>query len=311
MDKMETILITGGTGMIGSALTKALTGMGYHVVILTRNAKDKKATPVLSYAEWDPEKQTIDEAAVKKADHIIHLAGANVAGKRWSEKRKQEIIGSRVKSGELIVKALKEIPNQVKTVISSSAIGYYGPDPQIPNPHPFTEESRPANDFLGTVVQQWEVAISPVTGIGKRLVIVRTGIVLSKEGGAYAEFVKPLKFGIASILGKGTQIVSWIYIEDLVRMYIDAIENKNRRGVYNAVAPVPVSNKDLILEIARQRNKIYVAGKVPEFVLKAMLGEMSIELLKSATVSAAKIEKEGFVFIFPSIQTAIRKLVAS
>jgi uncharacterized protein (TIGR01777 family) len=311
MDKMETILITGGTGMIGTALTKALTGMGHHVVILTRNAKDKKATPALSYAAWDPEKQTIEEAAVKKAGHIIHLAGANVAGKRWSEKRKKEIIDSRVKSGELIVKALKNIPNQVKTVISSSAIGYYGPDPQIPNPHPFTEENKPANDFLGTVVQQWEAAISPVTGLDKRLVILRTGIVLSKEGGAYAEFVKPLKFGIASVLGKGTQIVSWIHIDDLVRMYIDAIENENRQGIYNAVAPAPVSNRDLILEIARQRNKIYAAGKVPGFVLKAMLGEMSVEVLKSATVSAAKMENEGFVFFFPSIQTAIRKLVAS
>ena len=308
---MATILITGGTGLIGTALSKALIERGDSVIILTRNAVKKKSINNLSYAEWDLEKQTIDEAAIQKADFIIHLAGANVAEGRWTKKRKQEISDSRVKSGELIVKALQEISNKVKAVISSSAIGYYGPDRQIQNSKPFVETDKPNNDFLGSVVQQWERAIEPVKDLDKRLVVLRTGIVLSINGGAYAEFVKPLKFGIASILGNGKQIVSWIHIDDLVRIYIEAMNNESFHGVYNAVAPDPVSNKNLILEIAKQRNKFYVEGKVPVFVLKAILGEMSIEVLKSTTVSSEKIQKEGFQFLFPVINVAIKNLRAS
>jgi uncharacterized protein len=304
---MATVLISGGTGLIGTALTSALVAKGYEVIVLTRSKRGTTQKNV-SYAVWDVKNGIIDPDAIKRADYIVHLAGANVAGKRWTDERKKEIVGSRVKSGELLVKSLKETNNKVKAVISSSAIGYYGPDPTNVNARPFVETDNPYNDFLATTVQQWEAAIEPVKQLGKRLVLLRTGIVLSNQGGAYAEFKKPLKFGVASVLGTGKQIVSWIHIDDLVRLYIQAIEDERWNGVYNAVSPHPVSNEELIKEMANQRGKLHFTAKVPAAILKIMLGEMSIEVLKSTTVSSAKSENEGFQFLYPTIKDALVSL---
>ena len=193
-------------------------------------------------------------------------------------------------------------------MISASAIGWYGADPTIPNPSAFTETDNAAADFLGTTCVQWEQSIQPVTELNKRLVIFRTGIVLSNKGGAYAEFKKPLRFGVASLLGSGTQIISWIHIDDLVNLYIAAIENKSWQGFYNAVAPHPVSNKTLIQAIAKQRGGFYITAPVPAIALKAALGEMSTEVLKSTTVSSRKIEQAGYTFSFPHIDAAVQDL---
>jgi uncharacterized protein (TIGR01777 family) len=308
---MITVLITGGTGLIGNAITKALLDRNYKVIVLSRNTSNRKpATGNLSYSQWNIKEQTIDKDAVAKADYIIHLAGAGVADKRWTKKRKQEIVDSRVKSGELIVKTLKENTNHVKAVISSSGIGWYGPDPVIPNPHPFTEDDRANDDFLGNTCLQWERSLDPVTTLGKRLIKFRTGIVLSNEGGALKEFKSPMRFGIAAILGSGKQIASWIHIDDLVQLYITAIENENINGVYNAVAPNPVSNKELTLQLAKKiRGKFFIPVHVPSFVLKIVVGELSIEVLKSATVSCGKIQNTGFNFLYPSIDIALKDLL--
>src|SRR6187401_432188 len=275
---METVLITGGTGMIGKALTQALIERGFNVTILTRSLNDKQKTgnDKLSYAVWDVEKQTIDRNAFAKADYIIHLAGASVAEKRWTKKRKQEIVSSRVDSGKLIADSLKNLPNKIKTVISATAIGWYGPDKN--DGKKFREDDPSSNDFLGQTCKQWEGAIEPASFLGKRLVKLRIGIVLSNEGGAYVEFKKPLKFGFATILGNGKQIVSWIHIDDLIRAILFAMENERMEGVCNAVAPHPVSNKELVLKIARkERGRSYFPVHVPTFALKIRLGEMSIE----------------------------------
>jgi hypothetical protein len=304
---MTTITITGGTGMIGAALTKKLAAKGHNIIILSRKAKAPSGR--ILYKEWDVEKGTIDSTAVTEADYIVHLAGANVADGRWTEKRKKEIVDSRVKSGNLLVKTLHNQPNKVKAVISASAQGWYGADPHIPNPKPFVETDGADNDFLGRTCQLWEEAISPVAAMGKRLVIFRIGIVLSKEGGAFAEFKKPLTFGAATILGKGNQVVSWIHLDDLVRLFTTAIEDNTWQGVYNAVAPYPVSNKELILEIARQRGKFSIPFHVPAFALKLALGEMSIEVLKSTTVSSQKAEEAGFQFLYPTIDKAVAALL--
>ncbi len=304
---MATVLITGGTGLIGKALTKELLAKGYEVIVLTRNAGGQQKQTGLSYAQWDLEKQTIDDKAIQKSDYIVHLAGANVAGGRWTAKRKREILESRTKSSGLIVKALSEIQNNVKAVISASAIGFYGADPTIPNPKPFTETDPADNSFLGKTCEAWESSIDPVLGLGKRLVKLRTGIVLSNKGGAYAEFKKPLNFGVASVLGTGKQIISWIHIHDITGLYLFAIENEKINGVYNAVAPQPVSNQKLI-EAMAQEKKIAVPMKVPTFALKLALGEMSVEVLKSATVSSKKIEDAGYLFMFPSLEAAVGNL---
>ncbi len=307
---METVLITGGTGMIGKALTQALIDRGFNVIILTRHLNDKQKTgnDSLTYAIWDVGKQTIDKNAITKADYIVHLAGANFADKRWNEKVKNEIVSSRVDSAKLIIESLKTIPNKVKTVISASGISWYGDD-NIKLSKPFTETDPPANDFMAQTCQQWENAIEPASFLGKRLIKFRIGPVLSADGGAYVEFKNPLRFGVAGIIGNGNQIMSWIHIDDLVRAFLYGMENEKMDGVYNAVAPKPASNKELILKIAEElEGKGFIAVRVPSFALKIVFGEMINEILKSTTVSSEKIQHEGFIFQYPDIESAIFQL---
>lgn len=305
-----TVLITGGTGLVGSALSKALIRKGYAVIILTRDVTGKKNFENLSYAAWDVKKQWMDIDALQKADFIIHLAGAAVVEKKWTDAYKKEIEESRTHSSRLVAECLKNNINKIKAVISGSAIGFYGDDKN--KAIPFTENDKADECFLGHTCKLWEESIAPVTDLGKRLVILRTGIVLSNKGGALAEFKKPIRFGAASILGNGRQMVSWIHIDDLCSMFIAAIENTALSGVYNAVAPNPVSNKKLTLCLAKKMNgRFYVPIHIPSFVLKLMMGQRSIEVLKSATVSCKKIMETGFKFQFDSIEPALENLTAA
>lgn len=306
---MATVIITGGTGLVGKVLGRALLEKGYQVIILSRSADKTSTISGLSYAQWNIEAQTIDRQAIEKADYIIHLAGAGVADKRWTKIRKQEIVDSRLKSSQLIVDSLKTIPHKVKAVVSASAIGWYGPDRLTQGEPPkFIETDPSATDFLGTTCKLWEESIEPVIQQGVRLVKLRIGIVLSKDGGALKEFLKPLKFRVAAILGSGKQIISWIHISDLVNMFVFAIENENMKGSYNAVAPHPVSNKELTLQLAKISKKFYIPIHVPSFILKMILGEMSVEVLKSSTVSNDKITQTGFHFKFGSISPALEEI---
>ena len=310
---MPSVLITGGTGLVGTAVKTLLEHKGYEVVLLTRSK-----TPIKGQAHWDINAGTIDSAAIAAADYIIHLAGAGVADKRWSTARKQEILDSRTKSSALLVKALQETPNKVKAVISASAIGWYGPDNNDKHniegtSQGFVETDPSYPDFLGTTCAAWEASIAPVTnntsGLQKRLVCLRTGIVLSKNGGALKEFLKPLAVRMAAVLGNGKQMISWIDVRDLAKMFVYALENENISGSYNAVAPAPVSNKTLTQTLAKVLyGKFYITTYVPSFVLKIMLGEMSIEVLKSTSVSAQKITDAGFVFDYPTITSSLSTL---
>ncbi|MEP6616125.1 MAG: TIGR01777 family oxidoreductase [Ginsengibacter sp.] len=305
---MPTVMITGGTGMVGQNLTTALISRGYQVIIMSRNPGKYKNHEHVRYAEWDINTQKIDEGSVSEADCIVHLAGAGVMDKRWTPRYKKEILSSRVKSSEFLVKALSEHPNHVKTFISASAIGWYGRDDRM-HPMPFVEPDKPDPNFLGETCRLWEKSVEPFTEMGKRLVKLRFGIVLSRKGGALSEFKKSFRFGIAAILGSGRQVISWIHIEDLCRMIIYAIENSHVGGSYNAVAPVPVSNKELTLTLARSlKNNFFIPVHVPQFFLKLFLGERSIEVLKSATVSDEKIKSEGFIFLYPGIESALKQL---
>ena len=306
---METVLITGGTGMIGKALTQALTERGFNVIIFTRQSNDKPKTKndKLSYAAWNVNKQTLDKNAFAKADYIIHLAGANFADKRWNEKVKKEIVSSRVDSAKLIIESLKTIPNKVTTVISASGISWYGAD-DVNMSKPFTETDPPANDFMAQTCKQWEAAIEPASFLGRRLIKFRIGPVLSTDGGAYAEFKNPMKFGLAGIIGSGKQIISWIHVDDLVRAILYSMENEQMEGVYNAVSPGPVSNKELILEIAKSTGKFFIPVPAPPFALKIVFGEMIGEILKSTTASSEKLQKAGFIFQYPDIGSAILQL---
>jgi uncharacterized protein (TIGR01777 family) len=305
---MQTVLITGGTGMIGKALTTLFLERGYKVIVLSR--QDKRAHRLnLSFAKWDVEKGEIDVEALQQANIIVHLAGEGVADKRWTVKRKQAIVDSRVHSGNLLVKALTENKHQVNTFIAASAIGWYGPDTAASLENGFVETDPADDSYLGNTCKLWEESTAGISGMGIRIVRLRIGIVLNKRGGALAEFLKPAKFALATILGTGKQIVSWIHHQDLCKMMLFAIETQAIQGVYNAVAPNPVTNKKLVLTIAKNKYPIYFPSFVPAFMLKLILGEMSIEVLKSANVSAQKIQAAGFVFDYPTIEEAIPDLM--
>ena len=307
---MQTILITGGTGMVGQSLTNLLLNKGYQVIVLTRQQK-KSSRLNFSFAQWDLNKGRIDPTALAAADYIIHLAGEGVADKRWTAARKKAILDSRVESSALLVNALKEQPNKVKAIVAASAIGWYGPDNEKSKQSGFVETDLVDSSFLGDTCRQWEESMHPVKAMGIRLVTIRIGIVFNKMGGALAEFIKPAKLGAAAILGDGKQVVSWIHQQDLNRLMLFALENEQVAGVYNAVAPDPVNNAILTKAIARRFHTWAIPFHVPSFILKIMLGEMSIEILKSANVSASKIIEAGFSFDYASMDEALDDLLIS
>ena len=304
---MYTVLITGGSGLVGKRLTTHLIEKRYRVIILTRSATKYQNSEQLSYAAWDVKKQTIDITAIQSADFMIHLAGAGVVDKRWTDAYKKEIVESRTQSSKLIIDNLKKHSNKVKAIVSASAIGWYGPD-QEPGKY-FVETDKPAADFLGQTCVLWEQSIALAGGMDIRVCSLRSGVVLSNDGGALTEFKKPIRFGVAAILGSGKQMISWIHIDDLCRMFIHAMEKNTLKGSYNAVANEPVSNKELTLKLAAAiKGKFFIPLHVPSFVLKIMLGGSSIEVLKSASVSNAKIKETGFTFLYPSIEAALNNL---
>ena len=308
---MPTVLVTGGTGTVGKRLTGLLVEKGYNVIVLTRNATAQAPREGIVYKEWNIEKGEIDNAAVAAADHIVHLAGANVAEGRWTTSRKVEIVSSRTESSNLLVKAVKLFPNRLKSVVSASGIGWYPEDKKKTQSEGFEENLPSAPGFLGETCQLWEASVAPFVQMGKRVVILRTGLALSNDGGVIPAFKKPLQYGFATIMGSGEQVMSWIHVEDLCRMYLYAIENETMAGPYNAVAPAPVTNKTLVLAMAEKlRGKSFISMHAPAFALKAMLGEMSVEILKSATISAAKIKAAGFTFLYPSFEAALEELTA-
>lgn len=301
---MQHIIIAGGTGLVGKRLTAMLAEQGYTITILTRNKNAASNHPKVHCSFWDVDNQIIDAEMFAKADAIINLAGAGVADKRWTNERKKELLDSRVNSANCLVNALQKLPNKINTVINASAIGWYQPNVVATKDY---QEEEPANtDFLGEVCKKWEQSIHPVTLLKKRLVKFRIGIVLSKDGGALKEFLKPLQMGVATILGNGKQQISWIHIDDLCRMFIAALEQPNINGVYNAVAPQVTTNSKLNISLAKKlRGKFYIPIHVPKFLLKWVLGEMSVEVLKSSNIASKKIEDAGFIFLYPSIDKAL------
>ncbi len=309
---METVIITGGTGLIGTHLSERLLENGYKVVALTRQIpRDDKRNPNIKYIKWDLEKDMPDNPAIREASHIIHLAGAGIFERRWTTAYKKTIFESRTKSSNMLIRYLQENNHNIKTFISSSAIGWYGDDNRKDTNIPFREDAPPGNSFLSGVCKQWEEIVWPASTIAIRLVILRTGIVISKRGGAFPKLTKPLQYKALLIPGTGNQIVSWIHINDLCSIFLSAIQNEKIQGVFNAVAPQPVSMQSLLVQTKeKQSKKTLLTFYLPARLLKIMLGERSIEILKSVTVSADKIKSVGFIFQYPSIKTALKEILS-
>jgi uncharacterized protein len=298
----KTILITGASGLIGSRLTELLLEKGYAVRHLGRT---KKKDGVPTYV-WDITRGFIEEGALESVDAIIHLAGAGIADEPWTAKRKQEILESRTHSTTLLFRTLKHTPHAVTSFVSASAIGYYG---FARTDEVFTEDSRAGNDFLSDVVKKWEAEIDTIQEAGIRTVKIRIGIVLSEKGGALKEMAQPVRMFVGAPLGSGRQMMSWIHIDDLCRMFIFALENPSMQGAYNAVAPHWISNKELTQAIAKTISRPLILPNVPAFVLKFMLGEMASLILEGSKVSAAKIQATGFSYDFPEINSALQNLL--
>ncbi|MBK0380500.1 TIGR01777 family oxidoreductase [Mucilaginibacter segetis] len=295
------ILITGGSGLLGRELTALLLSKGYTVNHLSRTPG--KIAQVKTYL-WDIKKGEIDEACLDGVETIIHLAGAGIADKRWTDERKKLLIESRTKSIGLIYDLMKRKPNHVNTVISASATGYYSDR----GDELLTERSAPAHDFLGSCCVAWEKAVDQGEALGLRVVKFRTGVVLTKDGGALPQLALPVKFGAGSPLGSGKQWIPWIHHRDVIAMYLYGLQNQSLKGVFNMVAPQPVTNQQMTKAVARQLHKPMWLPNVPAFILKLIFGEMATVVLGSTRVSAKKIEDTGFKFTFPDISAALKAI---
>lgn len=300
---MESVLITGGSGLIGRHLAGMLHDKGYTVSVLSRT--DSRRSGIQTFL-WNPFKGTIDREALEKTDYIIHLAGAGIGDKKWTTKRKQEIIDSRVKTAELIHKSALESGIKIKAFITISGINYYG---TLTAEKIFTEDDPPADDFLGETCRLWEEAADAFSGPETRVVKIRTGIVLSGEGGVLARLMTPVRFGIGSPIGHGNQFVPWIHIDDLCGIFIKAIEDHSLSGAYNAAAPEMLTNRELMRKLADVLVKPYFFPAIPSFLMKLIFGEMAGILLEGSRVSVNKIISAGFRFRFPDLVNALKDLL--
>ena len=293
---MKNVLISGGSGMIGQKITELLELKGYQVAWLSRSPKSRKSFI------WDVKKGEIDPNAIEWADSIIHLAGASVAGKRWTEERKKTILQSRTEGTQLLFDAISKAAQKPNAFISASAVGYYGFDTQATL---VDESQEPGQDFLAQVVVAWENEVKRMNELHLRTVILRIGIVLDAKGGALAEMMKP---PIAAPLGKGDQWMSWITKADLAKMFVFALEKTTLQGVFNAVGPNPATNQQLTQAAAQVNGKPYIGIGVPGFALRIFLGEMAGMVLGGNRVSSQKIQKAGFEYECPELKPALKEI---
>lgn len=293
-------MITGGSGLIGRQLTEVLVAGGYKVNWLSRS---KKQVPGVAVFLWDIDTEFIEEGAFDGVDVIIHLAGEGIADKRWTASRKKIIIESRTRSTEFLIKKLREIPNKVTAVICASAIGFY----EANTNSIISEEYKTGKGFLSESVSIWENATKKFTELPIKLLTLRIGIVLSKNGGAYKELIQTKSLGVLPLMGNGKQIYSWIHIKDVCGIIIYLLQN-NLSGIYNAVAPAPVSQKHLMQTVKKYSKGFQIIIPVPALGLKLVLGEMSNAVLNSQTISGEKILKAGYKFKFSNIEDAINDL---
>ena len=296
------ILVTGATGLIGKYLIKRLKKNGHEVVILTRKKSEKP-----NEFQWNPNENFIEDAAFENIEAIIHLAGATIA-KRWTKEYKKELYSSRINAANLLKSYCVKHQTKLKSFISASGINYYG---TFTSDEILTEDTSIKKlDFLAKLSADWEKSAFEFSEIAERVVCLRTAMVLAKEGGSFVPLKKLTDFNLASPVGKGKQWMNWIHIEDLAKMYVEAIENPHYKGNYNAVADEIVTNKTFMKILAKKSHKFFLPIPVPEFILKLVLGEMSTIILEGSRASNEKIKSVGFTFKYSILNAALEDLLS-
>jgi uncharacterized protein (TIGR01777 family) len=294
------VLITGATGMIGKALTKALLDRNYKVSILSTHPQS--ITNVQAF-KWDVKTKAIDKACFEGVDTIIHLAGENIAKEKWTDHRKQEIIDSRVQSTSLLLESLKNIPHQVKSFVSASAVGFYGDRGE----ELLTEQSPVGQGFLAECCAKWEQSVDEAAAMGFRVLKLRTGVILAKEDGGLPAMAMPVKWFVGAPLGTGRQWIPWIHMADMIGMYLYVLEQE-LTGTFNAAGPNPVTNKTLTKALGKALHRPIWPLAVPAKVISLAMGEMSVIALNSTNISVEKILDAGYQFKYPHLQDALSEI---
>lgn len=299
------ILVTGATGLVGKALIPALVNNGYAVHALSRNKQAAELRQV-RFFQWDVFANQIDESCLEGVNAIIHLAGENIAARAWSNRRKQLLRDSRIQSILLLYKLLRQQKqHEVMTVVSASASGYYGDR----GDEWMTEDKPSAADFLGQTCRDWEHTVAKGKALGLRVVSLRSGVILSTQGGIFPKFAGLIKKGMGTVPGTGRQWMPWIHEADAVAMYMFALEHNGIHGVYNMAAPGEVTFSGFIRTIAEKQKKPLWLPNMPRFLLKAVMGQMSEMLVCSTRMSVEKIQNAGFQFRYPEIKAAAEALI--
>jgi uncharacterized protein len=292
---MKNILIVGGSGYVGKALTKKLQAIGYNVSLLTRKINKSINTP--QYL-WDWKQNNIDLDSINKTEVLVNLAGANVNGQRWNKKWKKEIYDSRVKATDFLFKIISQHPNKIKTFVSASATGYYG---DVTSENIFHETDFPGKDFLAITCNDWEQAATKFSNLGIRTSIIRTGIIFSENSEAYRKISLPIRFGFGAAIGNGRQYFPWIHLDDLCGIYLKAISDNSMQGIFNSVAPQFITNAQVTKALANHfKNHIWLPN-IPPIVIRILFGEIADSLLNGSRISSEKIIKFGFRFKYSRI----------
>lgn len=304
---MKTVLITGGSGMIGKRLSDLLIEKGYKVIWLSRERFKNAKIPRY---RWDYRKNEIDIEALEQADIIVHLAGYSLGEDSWTRHKKQVIVESRVQTSKLLLDTCKSINKTLEAFISASAVGYYG---MVIDDKIYTESDKPArNDFLSRTCKKWESAAFRFDEeLSVRTVAIRTAFVISGQSDAFKKMTLPVRIGLGAPLGRGSQYFNWIHLDDICGIYIKAIEDVNMRGVYNAASLEYSTNAEFMKKMAKAMNRPFFMPKIPSFLIRLIMGESSGMVLEGSRISSQKIVDEGFEFSFPTSDQAIKDSISN
>lgn len=306
---MNKVLITGGSGLIGSEIIRQLADKDFEIVVPTRGKRKKEGN--VQFIHWDPERNEIDPTAMLGVNYIVNLAGANLADGRWTDDRKEVLLSSRIDTTEFLIQKVKEFDLNIKGFVSASAIGYYGNENN--NNKVFTEQDEAGNDFLAEVCVKWENALMPLNDLGIRKVVIRIGLVLSKNGGLMEKILPVAQKALNTNFGDGEQNYAWIHIEDIARMFVAALENEAMQGVYNGTVTVAqqLSQKQFNKALSKYlKRPVWLPG-VPSFALKIALGQMADLLLSGNKISNEKLIQTGFQLKYPTLNQAFKQIVES